>query len=161
MAAFARTGALPLAERKAELDLEAVYAAHARYVAGVVHRIMGNDGEIDDIVQETFLDALGEGLGDAREPADVRAWLVTVAVRRTRRILARRRRRRLFAFFAADVAPRASDPRDRQAVDDLWDALERLPEDLRIPWILHRVVAMSLPEAAAAWAARRGRRLRG
>lgn len=151
MVAFAPTRALPLAEGTAELDLEAVYAAHARYVAGVVHRIMGNDGEIDDIVQETFLDALGEdGLGEARDPAAVRAWLVTVAVRRTRRILARRRRRRLFAFWAADVVPQASDPRDRQAVDDLWDALERVPEDLRIPWILHRVVAMSLPEAAAA-----------
>ena len=30
---------------------EALYAAHARYVAGVVHRIMGRaDGELDDIV---------------------------------------------------------------------------------------------------------------
>ena len=129
---------------------EALYAAHARYVAGVVHRIMGRaDGELDDIVQETFLDAF-EGLTTLEEPLRVRAWLVTVAVRRTRRILARRRRRALFAFWAKDYGPRASDPRDRGPVDDLYDALERIPEDLRIPWVLHRVEQLSLPETAAA-----------
>ncbi len=154
MAAYARTEALPLTAPAAveELDLPAAYAAHARYVAGVVHRIMGADGEVDDIVQETFLDAMSN-LGPPaiwRDPTAVRAWLVTSAVRRSRAVLARRRRRRIFSFLFADVSARASDPRDRQAVDDLWDALDRLPEDLRIPWILHRVVALSLPEAAAA-----------
>jgi RNA polymerase sigma-70 factor, ECF subfamily len=129
---------------------EALYAAHSRYVAGVVHRIMGRaDGELDDIVQETFLDAF-EGLVTIDEPRAVRAWLVTVAVRRTRRILARRRRRALFAFWAKDYGPRASDPRDRGPVDDLYDALERIPEDLRIPWVLHRVEQLSLPETAVA-----------
>jgi RNA polymerase sigma-70 factor, ECF subfamily len=129
---------------------EALYAAHSRYIAGVVHRIMGRaDGELDDIVQETFLDAF-ESLTSIEEPRAVRAWLVTVAVRRTRRILARRRRRALFAFWAKDYAPRASDPRDRGPVDDLYDALERIPEDLRIPWVLHRVEQLSLPETAEA-----------
>jgi RNA polymerase sigma-70 factor (ECF subfamily) len=137
------------AAERVGLDFEALYAKHSRYVAGVVHRIMGSDGELDDIVQETFIDAI-DGLARLQDPAAVRAWLVTVAVRRTRRVLARRRRRALFAFWAADFAPRASDPRDRAAVDELYDALSRIPEDLRIPWVLHRVEAMSLPETAAA-----------
>ncbi len=131
---------------------EALYRAHARYVAGVVHRLLSRgarDGELDDVVQETFLDAF-EGLATMDEPRAVRAWLVTVAVRRTRRLLARRRRRALFAFLAKDYAPQASDPRDRGPVDDLYDALERIPADLRIPWVLHRVEQMSLPETAQA-----------
>jgi RNA polymerase sigma-70 factor (ECF subfamily) len=132
---------------------QALYAAHSRYIAGVVHRIISRggraDGELDDIVQETFLDAF-ETLTTVEEPRSVRAWLVTVAVRRTRRILARRRRRALFAFWAKDYGPRASDPRDRGPVDDLYDALERIPEDLRIPWVLHRVEQLSLPETATA-----------
>jgi len=132
-----------------DLDFEALYTKHVRYVAGVVHRIMGQDAEIDDIVQETFLDAL-DGIGRLEDPEAIRGWLVTVAVRRTRTFLARRRRRNVFAFLALDFAPRASDPRDRQAVDELYDALGRLPGDLRIPWILHRIVSMSLPETAAA-----------
>ena len=138
-------GAAPHAE---VADFEALYAKHARYIAGVVHRLMGDDGELDDIVQETFVDAI-EGLARLNDPLAVRAWLVTVAVRRTRRVLARRRRRMMFAFWAADFAPRSSDPRDRAAVDELYDALSRVPADLRIPWVLHRVEHLSLPETAA------------
>lgn len=130
-------------------DFEALYAKHARYVAGVVHRLMGQDGEVDDVVQETFVDAI-EGLERLRDPSAVRAWLVTVAVRRTRRVLASRRRRMMFAFWTVDFAPRASDPRDRAPVDELYDALARVPADLRIPWVLHRVERLSLPETAAA-----------
>jgi RNA polymerase sigma-70 factor (ECF subfamily) len=135
--------------RGSEHEFEALYQAHARYVAGVVHRIMGRDDEVDDIVQETFIDAI-DGLRRLEDPGAVRAWLVTVAVRRTRRVLGRRRRRATWAFWVADFAPRASDPRDRQAVDELYDALARIPEDLRIPWVLHRVEQLSLPETAAA-----------
>ncbi|MBX3186672.1 MAG: RNA polymerase sigma factor [Labilithrix sp.] len=137
------------APRVESAEFTAVYAKHARYVAGVVHRLMGDDGDLDDIVQETFVDAL-EGLTRLIDPSAVRAWLVTVAVRRTRRVLARRRRRMLFAFWAADFAPRASDPRDCQAAFELYDALSRLPPDVRIPWVLHRVEHMSLPETAQA-----------
>lgn len=125
---------------------------HARYVAGVVHRILGarsGEGEVDDIVQETFIDAL-EGIARLKEPRAARAWLVTVAARRTQRFLARRRRRTLLSFWGGLFAPAASDPRDRQAVDELYDVLDRLPESVRIPWVLHRVEQLSLPETAAA-----------
>lgn len=149
MVSVARPSALVAATETEVPPFEAVYAKHARYVAGVVHRLMGNDGDLDDIVQETFVDAI-DGLARLNDPSAVRAWLVTVAVRRTRRVLARRRRRAMFAFWVADFAPRSSDPRDRQAVDELYDALARVPEDLRIPWILHRVEHLSLPETAAA-----------
>jgi RNA polymerase sigma-70 factor (ECF subfamily) len=140
-----------VAPRRAEdLDIETLYAKHARYIGGVVHRLLGGtDGEIDDIVQETFLDAFAS-IARIDDPSAARAWLVTVAVRRTRRFLARRRRWSLFAVFAKDYAPRASDPRHRQPVDELYDALARIPEDVRIPWILHRVEQLSLPETAAA-----------
>jgi RNA polymerase sigma-70 factor (ECF subfamily) len=130
------------------VDFEAIYAKHARYIAGVVHRLMGDDGELDDIVQETFVDAI-EGLKRLVDPSAVRAWLVTVAVRRTRRVLAKRRRRMMFAFWTVDFAPHASDPRDRAPVDELYDALARVPADIRIPWVLHRVEHLSLPETAA------------
>lgn len=133
----------------APCDFDAVYAAHARYLAGVVHRLMGNDGEVDDVLQDTFVDAWS-GLASLHDRSAIRAWLVTVAVRRTRRVLARRRRRLLFTFWLADTAATASDPRDRLPVDELYDALGRLSEDIRIPWILHRIEAFSLPETAAA-----------
>ena len=143
------SGGVGAAGGSVAIDFEAIYAKHARYIAGVVHRLMGDDGELDDIVQETFVDAI-EGLKRLVDPSAVRAWLVTVAVRRTRRVLARRRRRMMFAFWTVDFSPRASDPRDRAAVDDLYDALARVPADVRIPWVLHRIEHLSLPETAAA-----------
>jgi RNA polymerase sigma-70 factor, ECF subfamily len=148
--AIVRSEALGLPRGEANvLDFEGLYESHARYVAGVVYRIMGSDPEVDDIVQDTFIDAL-EGLEGLEDPGAVRAWLVTVAVRRTRRTLGRRRRRASFLFGIAFASPRASDPRDRRAADELYDALARIPEDLRIPWALHRIEQMSLPETAAA-----------
>lgn len=147
---IARPQSLVVASGAAETgDFEALYAKHARYIAGVVHRLMGDDGELDDIVQETFVDAI-DGLARLQDPSAARAWLVTVAVRRTRRVLGRRRRRMMFAFWATDFAPRSSDPRDRAAVDELYDALARVPADLRIPWVLHRVEHLSLAETARA-----------
>ncbi len=126
-----------------------LYAAHARYVAGVVYRILGNDGDLDDIVQETFIDALS-GIGSVEEPRALRAWLVTVAVRRTRRVIGKRRRRAFFGLLLRDQSATSSDPRDSEPADFLYDAMAKLPADLRIPFALHRVEHLSLPETAAA-----------
>ncbi len=125
----------------------ALYARHARYIAGVAYRLMGDDGDIDDVVQETFLDA-ADGIHALEDPGAVRAWLVTIAVRRVKRLLARRRRRRFFFWQAAEMAPRASDPRVRQPVDELYEALDQLPIDLRVPWVLSRIEQVTLPEVA-------------
>jgi RNA polymerase sigma-70 factor (ECF subfamily) len=134
------------------LAFEAVYAQHARFIAGIVQRMVGRThAEVDDLVQETFIDAV-DGLAKIRNPEDpsvVRAWLATVAVRRARRFLGRARRRAIFAFLSKEYGPRASDPRVRQPVDDLYDALDRLPADLRIAWSLHRIEEWSLPQTAA------------
>ena len=70
--AIARPEVLAARSAAGALDFESLYAAHARYVAGVVYRIMGSDPEIDDIVQETFIDAM-DGLAKLVDPGAVRA----------------------------------------------------------------------------------------
>ena len=55
-----------------------LYGRHSRYVAGVVYRLMGDDAELEDIVQDAFVRA-AERLPSLREPAQLRAWLVTSA----------------------------------------------------------------------------------
>lgn len=141
-----------LVARAAGSDEEAftvLYERHARYVAGVVYRILGSDAEVDDVVQETFLDARA-GLGSLADARALRGWLVTIAVRRVHRLLRRRRRRTLLFFGLVETSPRSSDPRDRQPADDLYDVLDRLPPDLRVPWTLARVEELTLPEVAEA-----------
>jgi RNA polymerase sigma-70 factor (ECF subfamily) len=108
---------------------------------------MGNDGELDDIVQETFVDAM-DALQSLREPSEVRRWLVTIAVRRAYRALARSRRRRWFGFQLAEVSPKSGDRRDSEPAHALYEALDKLSPDLRVPWVLHRIEQESLPEVA-------------
>src|SRR5262249_32830779 len=71
----------PLDARAAEGTpaLDQLFNAHARYIASVVHRIVGDDADLDDIVQETFVEAMKSRLSEVES---MRAWLVTIAVRR-------------------------------------------------------------------------------
>jgi len=126
----------------------ALYARHSRYVAGVVYRLMGDDADLEDIVQDTFIRAV-ERLDSLRTPAQVRPWLVTIAVRFARGRLAKRRRRHWLRKDIAYAAAAASDPRDRAPADDLYAALSQIPDRLRVPWCLARVEGYKLDEVAA------------
>jgi RNA polymerase sigma-70 factor (ECF subfamily) len=135
------------AQQADEAAFAALYRRHARYLAGIVYRLMGDSAELDDIIQETFLQA-SDALARLEQPDRVRAWLVTIAVRRAHRHLARRHRRWFMLCRLAEVAAPSSDPAVRSDVDELYRTLDRLPENLRIPWILHRIEQLSLPAVA-------------
>ncbi len=128
-----------------ERAFEALYRRHVRYVAGVTYRLLGNDAEVDDVLQEAFLDAAG-ALAGLREPAEFRAWLVRITIRRVYRRLARRRRWRWLQAEILTVTPTVSDPQTRHRVQELYEALGRLPPKLRIPWTLHVIDGETLPE---------------
>lgn len=125
----------------------ALYERHAPYIARVAFRLLGSEADVDDVVQETFLDASG-ALEDLLDPNAVRAWLVAIAVRRVHKVLKKRHRRTVFSMLFAQIAPGSSDPRDRQPVDDLYDALDQIPDDLRVPWALARIEQLGLAEVA-------------
>ena len=130
-----------------ERAFEAIYRRHVRYVAGVTYRLLGQDPEVDDVLQEAFLDAAG-ALRGLRDPGELRAWLARIAVRRVYRRLARKRRWRWLQAAVEVVTPNASDPHARQRVQDLYEALGSLPVKLRVPWTLHAVDGQTLPEVA-------------
>lgn len=133
--------------RKDEQAFSQLYRRYARYVAGVAFRLYGEDSEIDDTVQEAFVEAV-RCLDKLQDPSRLRSWLVTITVRCVRRRIGKRQRRRRLADGVAEVAPRASDPKDRAQVDALYQALDQIPDKLRIPWILHNVEGETLPEVA-------------
>jgi len=124
-----------------------LYQRHARYVAGVIYRLVGDDADLDDVVQETFLDA-AEGLKNVESHEAIRRWLVIVAIRRVKRLLGRRRRRSFFSSLFAATAPQVSDPGVREPIADLYEALGQLAPDLRVAWVLCRVEDQPLPEVA-------------
>lgn len=132
-----------------ERAFTAIYRRHARYVAGVAFRLFGDDAEVDDVVQETFVSA-SAGLGQLAEGGALRAWLVTIAVRKVARRLARRQRQRWLRTFLGREAPSSSAPVVEGEAFALYQALGGLSSDLRVPWALHVVEGMTLPETATA-----------
>jgi RNA polymerase sigma-70 factor (ECF subfamily) len=130
--------------------LAAAYRTYSAYVAAVVFRLLGRDDEVDDVVQEVFLVA-ARSLDTLRDPAALKGWLASVAVRRSMRRL---RRRRLWSFLGLDsvtendIATTAHDPADRVLLARVYVVLDALPARDRVAWLLHNVEGETLPVVA-------------
>lgn len=124
-----------------------LYQRHARYLAGVVYRLMGESSELDDVVQETFL-VCSKSVGHLQHADRVRPWLVTIAVRRVQRRLQARRRRGWLGAELAFISPQVSDPHVSREVSELYRALAQLSPELRVPWTLSRVEGGTHEEVA-------------
>lgn len=124
-----------------------LYGRHARYIAGVIYGVVGNDEELEDLVQEVFATA-SANLKGLREPAYFRTWLVKISIRHARRRAARRKRQRLLHFWASREQDDSYDPRSRHVPMDLVRAMENVPVRLLLPWFLRRLEERSLGEIA-------------
>jgi len=133
-------------------DFDALFRRYSPYVASIGLRLLGRDDELDDLVQDVFLEA-HRGLSSVRESGAIKGWLARICVRRAVRRL---RRRRLRAFLSLDtlthdpqlVASGAS-PEARAEVSQLYGKLERLPALERVVWVLRYLEGDSLDEIAA------------
>jgi RNA polymerase sigma-70 factor (ECF subfamily) len=128
-----------------------VYRRYCRYVAAVVLRLDGRHGEVDDLVQEVFVES-ARGIHALRAPEAIRGWLATIAVRVVRRRLRLRRMQRFLgldpeADYANLVDPGAS-PFDRLLVRAVYRALDELPVAERLAFSLHHIEGEKLEEVA-------------
>lgn len=134
------------------LDLDAAFRRYAPYVARIAARLLGDAQQIDDVVQDVFLDA-HRGLHSMHTPAALKGWLATVTVRKVRRRL---RRQKVARFIGLDkVAMRdeliASDsPEVSATLSAVYRVLEEMPVNDRIAWVLRRVEGHKWEEVAAA-----------
>ncbi|MFF9020349.1 sigma-70 family RNA polymerase sigma factor [Streptomyces eurythermus] len=62
---------------------DALVGAYLPLVYNIVGRALNGSVDVDDVVQETMLRALGS-LGDLRSPQNFRSWLVAIAMNRVR-----------------------------------------------------------------------------
>ena len=130
-------------------DFDAVFRRYSPYVARVALRLLGNDAEVDDLVQDVFLEA-HRGLEQLRDPAALRGWLSRVCVRRATRRL---RRRRLLSFLSFELVAERDLPLAREATPEqtldvrrVYRCLDRMSADERVAWVLRHVEGESLED---------------
>lgn len=132
------------------LEPESVYRRYSPYVAAIAARLLGREADVDDAVQEVFVQAL-RGLHTVREPGAVKGWLARITVRVSHRKLKMRRLRRFLGSESAAVDglvhPSAS-PEQRAQLAQAYEALDRLPANLRVAWILRHFDGQRLHEVA-------------
>jgi RNA polymerase sigma-70 factor (ECF subfamily) len=145
--------ALVAAMRSGRTDASAAfYDRYARAVHALAFRLMGPDGEIEDVVHDVFVRAL-ESLGRLREPAALRSWLFGITVRVVRIRLQQRSRQRWLRFMAPEDVPDVTclpSTESREAFRDVYAILRGIAPDERIALVLHRVQGLSLEDAANA-----------
>lgn len=128
-------------------DVDALYRRYAAYVAGVAVRLLGRDGEVDDLVQDVFVQAL-RGISQLREPAAIKGWLAKVTVRLA---VQRLRRRRLMTALQLEAAASYellarpdTTPEQKVLLARVYSVLDRMPARTRVIWTLRHVLGESL-----------------
>ena len=138
-------------ELEQSLELDDLFRRYAPYVAKIGYRLLGRDDEVDDLVQDVFL-AAHRGLSGLRKPEAIKGWLATIAVRRARKKL--RRRKMLTAIGLGghaeyeDVADRGASPEEKALVGQVYRVLDRIPIDHRVAWTLRYIQGESLERVA-------------
>src|SRR5208282_4123576 len=85
-------------------ETAAFYNRYAGGVHALVFRLMGPDGELDDVVHDVFVRAI-ESLPRLRDPMALRSWLFGIAVHVTRIRFQRRTRQRWLRFMEPEHVP--------------------------------------------------------
>lgn len=131
--------------------LDDVYRRHCRYVAGVILRLHGRPGDVDDLVQDVFVEA-APGIARLRDPEVIKGWLATVAVRAVRRRLRMRRAWRLLGLDTDADDTALVDPRlataDRSLLRAVYELLEEMPVQERLAFTLHVIEGETLEAVA-------------
>lgn len=122
--------------------VEAAYIAHHAAIRSFARRLVGDAAAAEDIVHEAFV-ALPRAIRRFRGDGSLRAFLIGVAANHSRRhVRSAMRRRRATERLAAreELAPRTVNATDvlitRQLADRLWAALDALPIDQRVVFVL-------------------------
>ncbi|NUP05764.1 MAG: RNA polymerase sigma factor [Polyangiaceae bacterium] len=143
-----------IVERAKKGDKEAfreLFRRHRADVARLAYRMLGSATELEDVVQEVFLQ-VHKSLGDFRGQSKFSTWLhrVTVNV-----VLMNRRAARSRPVFAAealsenepDAGVRPDDEAARRRrLDAFRRVLDRLPEKKRTVFVLHEIEGLAPAE---------------
>jgi RNA polymerase sigma factor (sigma-70 family) len=128
------------------------WESHRPAVFGVAYRLLGSVADAEDVVQDVWLRSAA---ADLDEVEDLRAWLVTVAARRSYDILksARVRRESYVGPWLPEPLATGPDAAEPVLVDDsittaMLVVMEELTPPERVAFVLHDVFDVTFDEIA-------------
>ena len=148
-----------VAERDDRSAFAELVERHQRGVFSLLHRILGRDGEIEDIAQNVFIAAY-RGLRSFKGNARFGTWLYRVTYNQACSALRRRNTKKEKMLVQhpedesgspiefADSSP--ADPNQKLLAEQAWRAVEQLPTQSRAVVELFYGRGMSYPEIAEA-----------
>jgi RNA polymerase sigma-70 factor (ECF subfamily) len=122
-------------------------------VERILMRVLGPDSEIEDVAHEVFADALTT-VHMLRQPHALRSWLVSIAIRKARKLIRRRQRWRFLQSVAPGELPEreapSASPEVSEALRSTYRIFSRMPVDDRVAFALRYVDGMDLVSVAEA-----------
>jgi RNA polymerase sigma-70 factor (ECF subfamily) len=130
-----------------------LFRRHRARVHASLYRVLGSNREMDDLLQEAFLQVF-QSLRGWRAEASLATWIDRVAVRVAYRYLTRRGRRVPTdplvddAAIPGDDAPGARRQLARDGVKRLYTVLDEMSPAARLAFTLHEIDGRPLAEVA-------------
>lgn len=139
-----------LEEDDAITSFEDCFRRYHRLVANLGFRLLGRRDEVDDFVQDVFLE-VHRAFGSMRDPRAAKGFVRTIAVRTA---VKRLRRRKIAALLGLDapaelhVVEVASNQEQLVLLKQVYELLETLPAKARVVWVLRHVEGEKLEDIA-------------
>jgi RNA polymerase sigma-70 factor (ECF subfamily) len=129
-----------------------VYDAHHAAVRAFAKRLLGDAASAEDLVHEVFV-SLPQAVRKFRGDSALRTFLISIAVNHARHhVRAAQRRRRAISAYGETKLQESSDPeheaRRKELAELLSRALDKLPIDQRVAFVLCEVEERSSQEAS-------------
>ena len=143
-----------LVDRCTDGDCTATRALFRQYhtkVHATLYRILGSNRDLDDLIQESFIQVF-KSLSGYRGEAKLSTWIDRITVRVAYRYI-RGRQRQPLAFgdmheLQMPAAESGSQVASREGVRRLYAAMSKLPTALRIAFALHQIDGRTISEVA-------------
>ncbi len=140
-------------EQVAQRDL---FHREKRRVHATLYRVLGSNADMEDLVQEAFLEIF-KGLPGFRGEASLGSWIDRVTVRVAYGHITRRKPAAVSLSVVSDVRARDASAEERamsrEAARRLYAALDRVEARQRIAYVLHVIDGRPIADVAKAMGA--------
>jgi len=135
------------AQKSDSRAFEQLYRMHIDKVYGLCLRMTGNVAEAEDCAQEAFIQAWNK-LSKFRGDSAFSTWLHRIAVNSVLGRMRKSKREQDRIQIAAEISPGPATIGDGGNLNDLSDAVNRLPEGARHVFVLSGIYGYSHEEAS-------------